>query len=291
MPSLKKSRSLLQKKQDSLVVGSKSPFPMIVEDPVARNSGGIENPFADPIDPPRNLQLLNPDPESPRPPHGTLNGLQDQQRGPIAPKPTATSERGSVDPFTSILNELDERNGSGTPEWLRETAQRHRRTASSQAALGSHPPSNYTASVYTNGDNPFFDPSDAPAIPNQPLPPNPPSRPANTYTPFPQFNTTSSTVSRVSKDSFYFGEPGPSRPTTNAFGGRVRQSDPFDLDRPEVLGFGDVGGRMVRASVTRQNSRKRNSSVPKWVNVDEGPYERASAVPGPLRKASNKRKP
>ncbi|KAJ4303443.1 hypothetical protein N0V90_002338 [Kalmusia sp. IMI 367209] len=279
MPSLKRSRTLLQKKQDSLVIGQKSPFPGIVEDPVVRNSNGIENPFQDPLDPPKNLQLLNPDPASPQ--------LQDQQRGPITPKPAATSERNSRDPFASLLEEIDAQNGSGTPEWLRETAQQHKRTTSSQTALRSHPTSKYTASVYTDAENPFFDPSDPPPVPTQPLPPNPPVRPANAYAPLPQFNATSSTVSRISKDSFFFGEPGPSRPATNMYGSRVRQSDPFDLDRPEVLGFGNVGGRTVRGSVTRQNSRKRSSTVPNWINVDDGPYEPGSAA---LRNPSFKRK-
>lgn len=288
MPSLKRSKTLLQKKQDSLVVGNKSPFPGIVEDPVLRNSKGVDNPFKDPEGPPKNLLLLNPDEEASAQ-KNHVDGLQDQQRGPIAPQPTAMSERGSRDPFASILDELEERNGSGTPEWLRDNVQKHKRTTSAQTALRSHPPSTYTASVYTTAENPFFDPSDAPPVPNQPLPPNPPSRPANAYAPLPSFNATSSTISRDSNMSFFFGEPGPSRPTTNMFSSKVRQSDPFDLDRPEVLGFGNVGGRTVRGSVTRQNSRSRRSSVPNWVNVDDGPYERASAVPGPLRNPSVKR--
>jgi hypothetical protein len=285
MPSLKRSRTLLHQKQDSLVVGEKSPFPNIVDDPVLRNSTGIENPFADPLPPGPNASAS----KSPR----NLDGLRDQQRPPISPKPVAFSNRSSKDPFASILDELEEKRGNSTPDWLRDTS--HRRTQSITAALRSHPPSTYTASVYTTAESPFWDPSEAPPVPQQPLPPNPPKRAMNSYTAgLPAFNATSSTVSRGSTDSFYFGEPGPSRPTTNLFSDVSaasampkpvgRQSDPFDLDRPEVLGFGQVGGRQVRASVTRQNSRtKRASSVPNWVNIDDGQYERTSAVPGPLR--------
>ncbi|ORY13259.1 hypothetical protein BCR34DRAFT_562308 [Clohesyomyces aquaticus] len=307
MPSLKRSRTLLGKKQDSLVNGSKSPFPGMVDDPILRNSK--ENPFADPepLEPPRNLRLLNPDPSSgnttPRLPQKTaVDGLQDQQRPPITPRALSTSTNGSRDPFASILDELEERNGSGTPEWLKETA--HKRTHSAQTALRSHPPSSlYTASVYTTADNPFLDPSDAPKVPPLPvfpptaLPPNPPRRPSNAYTStLPAFNPTASDNSRASNGSFFFGEPGPSRPTTNMFSAAPtprygRQSDPFDLDRPEVLNFGAVGGRReVRASVTRQNSRtRRASSIPNWVNLDDGPYERASAIPQALRNNGAKR--
>ncbi|KAF1963399.1 hypothetical protein CC80DRAFT_4807 [Byssothecium circinans] len=281
MPSLKRSKTLLHKKQDSLVVGDSSPFPGIVEDPVARNSKNVDDPFKDPTEQPKNLFVLNPDRRS-------AIGLQDQQRGPLTPKPIAKSERASKDPLASILDEIKGLNGSGTPEWLRENAQKHKRTTSAQTALTSHPPSNSPPpkpnTVY---DNPFFDPTDVPPVPTQQLPPNPPSRPVNAYAPMPSFNATSSTVSRESDVSFFFGEPGPSRPTTNMFGSKVRQSDPFDLDRPEVLSFGNVGGRTIRSStVNRQASRKRGSSVPNWVNVNDGPYERANAVPtrGPSTK-------
>jgi hypothetical protein len=282
MPSLKRSRTLLQKKPDSFVTGAKSPFPGIVDDPVRRNSNGPEDPFQDP-EPPKMFLLTNPDPPTPR-----ADGLQDQQRGPLTPKPTAISER-SKDPFASIMDELEKRNGSGTPEWLRDAAQAHKRTASTTTALRSHPPSNYTASIYTQAENPFFDPSDAPPVPTQPLPPNPPPRTANAYGPLPSFNATSSTISRDSDMSFYLGEPGPTRPGTNMYGSRVRQSDPFDLDRPEVLSFGAVNGKGVRASVTRQNSRARRSNVPNWVNVNEGPYKRDNVGAVPSRNASARR--
>jgi hypothetical protein len=289
MPSLKRSRTLLHQKQDSLVVGEKSPFPGIVDDPVLRNGNGID-PFADPAPPGPSVDT----PKSQK----DLDGLRDQQRPPISPKPVAFSNRRSRDPFASILDELEEKRGNSTPDWLRDTS--HKRTQSATTALRSHPPSTYTASIYTTADSPFWDPSDAPPVPQQPLPPNPPKRPMNSYTAgLPAFNATSSTTSRESTGSFYFGEPGPSRPTTNMFSDvsvsalpRVggRQSDPFDLDRPEVLGIGQVGGRQVRASMTRQNSRtKRTSSVPNWVNLDDGHYERVSAVPGPLRNPSVKK--
>ncbi|KAF2273964.1 uncharacterized protein EI97DRAFT_435612 [Westerdykella ornata] len=302
MPSLKRSRTLLQKRQDSLVVGAKSPFPGIVDDPVLRSGNGTANPFADPgpLEPPRSLHVLNPDPNSrettPRLPRN-LDGLQEQQRPPITPKAATLSNRGSNDPFASILDGLEDRKGNSTPEWHRYSV--HKRTQSAMA-LRSHPPSRYSASIYTTAENPFWDPSDAQPVLQQPLPPDPPKRPMNAYTAgLPTFDATSSNASRESTGSFFFGEPGPSRPTTDLFSEvstvsavpRVgRQSDPFDLDRPEVLGFGRVGGRQVRASVTRSNSRtKRTSSVPNWVNVDDGPYDRASAVPGPLRNPSIKR--
>ncbi|PVI00511.1 hypothetical protein DM02DRAFT_391462 [Periconia macrospinosa] len=253
MPSLKRSKTLLHKKQDSLVVGNQSPFIGIVEDPVLRNSKNADGQFNRSIEQPKNLFVVNPDLQT-RDDFG--RGLQDQQRGPLTPAPAATSERGSKDPFASILDDLEQLNGSGTPEWLRDNAQSHKRTASSQTALRSHPPSTYTNSMYSTDENPFFDPSDAPPVPTQPLPPNPPVRPTNAYAPFASFNfnATSSTVSRDSDTSFMFG---PSRPGTNTFGSRVRQSDPFDLDRPEVLSFGTVGSRTIRSStVTRQSSRR-----------------------------------
>lgn len=277
MPSLKRSRTLLQKKQDSFVVGDKSPFPAIVEDPVDRNQN-VDNPFADP--PPQGFT----------PKQAVADGLRDQQRGPISPKPVLSS-RGSRDPFVSIMDELDERNGSGTPEWLRDTS--HRRTHSATTALHSHPPSSfYSPSTYQPGDNPFSDSSAIPPVPTQPLPPNPPRQPSNAYNRLPTFDALSTGASGASRDSnssFLFGEPGPSRPTTNMYTNvsvapRVgRQSDPFDLDRPEVLGFGNVR-RDIRGSVTRQNSRsRRTSSVPNWVNYDESSY------PAPLRNPSIKR--
>ncbi|CAI6334591.1 unnamed protein product [Periconia digitata] len=270
MPSLKRSRTLLHKKQDSLVVGNKSPFLGIVEDPVLRNSKKADEEYDTSTEQPKNLFIVNPDRQT-RDEFG--KGLQNQQRGPLTPAPAATSERGSKDPFASILDELEERNGSGTPEWLRDNVQKHKRATSTQTALRSHPPSAYTASTYSTAENPFFDPSDAPPVPSQPLPPNPPIRPTNAYAPLPAFNATSSTISRESDMSFMFEDPVPSRPGTNMYGSKVRQSDPFDLDRPEVLSFGTVGGRTIRAStVTRQNSRRRGSSVPNWVNVKDGPY-------------------
>ena len=201
--------------------------------------------------------------------------------------------RSSRETFASLFDEINAQNGSGTPEYLREAA--HKRTQSATTALRSHPASvAYTASIYTNAENPFFDPSDAPPVPQQPLPPNPPRRPSNAYAPMPMFNATSSGASRESNGSFLlYGEPGPSRPTTNMYSEigaapRIRQSDPFDLDRPEVLRFGLTGQREVRASVTRQNSKRSNraSSVSGWGALDS---MRGSAIPGPLRTPSTKR--
>jgi hypothetical protein len=293
MPSLKRSRTLLQKRQDSFVVGSQSPFIGIVEDPVARNSKASDNPFADPnpepLEPPKKFFLLNPDPKSiensPNLQREFNAGLQDQQRPPVAPKPATMSDRGSRDPMASIIDQLEVYNGSGTPEWLKDP---HKRSQSASTALQSHPPSSrYPSSIQASADNPFLDPTDVPPVPTQPLPPNPPIKPANAY-----YNPTTSATSRASNTSFYFGEPGPSLPTTRMFatpprrGGR--QSDPFDLDRPEVLEFGAVSGRReVRAStVTRQDSRRRSSSV---LDLNDNPYERASAIPGPLGKPNAKR--
>jgi hypothetical protein len=79
----------------------------------------------------------------------------------------------------------------------------------------------------------------------------------------------------ASRDSdIFFGEPGPSRPATNFFtpaptSRTVRQSDPFDLDRPEVLGFGSIFNRKdVNGNITRQPTRsKRTSSVGNWGNA------------------------
>ncbi|KAF2742711.1 hypothetical protein M011DRAFT_472033 [Sporormia fimetaria CBS 119925] len=273
MPSLKRSRTLLQKKPDSLVIGAKSPFPGIVDDPVTRRSSGAENPFADPKNDGNFRQSIDR-------PVQNREGLNDQQRPPITPKAAVHSNRSSRDPFASILDQLEEARGNRTPDWLRDTA--HKRTQSATTALRSHPPSTYTASVYTTAENSFLDPPDVPPVPKQPLPPDP-KRPSNAYTSnLPTFNATLSTTSRESSGSFYFGEPGPSRPTTNMFSEvsvmstafkKGRESDPFDLDRPEILGFGQVGGRQVRASVTRQSSRhNRTSTVPNWINLEDGLY-------------------
>ncbi|KAF2703124.1 hypothetical protein K504DRAFT_184221 [Pleomassaria siparia CBS 279.74] len=310
MPSLKRSRTLLQQKPDSFVVGSRSPFIGIVDDPVARNSKSVDDPFADPkpepLEPPKNLFVLNPDPNSahnsPKLQKEFLEGLRDQQRAPTAPKPAIMSDRVSGDSLGSIMNQLETYNGSGTPEWLRDP---HKRTQSASTALASHPPSTlYTPSIYGSAGNPFLDPTDVPPVPTQPLPPNPPIQPTNTYNASSSFNPTSTAASRQSDTSFYFGEPGPSRPTTRMFAPPSsrpitkmfappprrpgRQSDPFDLDLPEVLGlqYDAVPGR--KEVVTRQNSRRR-SSVPNWIDTQGGPYERASAVPDPLRNPNSRR--
>jgi hypothetical protein len=155
----------------------------------------------------------------------------------------------------------------------------HQRTMSSMSALSSHPPSSYPT------NDPFRDPFNAPGAPTKAVPPTHNRRSSMAL---PTFDTTSSGASRDSNYTF-FGEPGPSRPGTNLFtpglptGRTVRQSDPFDLDRPEVLGFGDVIGRKeVGGSVTRQASRNRRvSSVGNWFST-AGQYTANSAKPGPL---------
>jgi hypothetical protein len=274
MPSLKRSRTLLQQAK-----------------PVAEVRAESDNPFADPG--PANL-IQAPQIPAPALEHSTsvrsqrafVDGLKDQQR---APQGAVMMNRNSKETFASLLDEIGGLNGSGTPEWLKEAA--HKRTQSASTALRSHPLSAaYTASIYTNADNPFFDPSEAPPVPKQPLPPNPPRRPSNAFVGFPTFNATSTVDSRESTGSsflFLSGEPGPTRPGTNMFSEvsaiprAGRQSDPFDLDRPEVLRFGMSGQREVRASVTRQNSKSnRTSTVPNWVGT---------ATPGSLRKPSVKR--
>ncbi|OAL45087.1 hypothetical protein IQ07DRAFT_591920 [Pyrenochaeta sp. DS3sAY3a] len=270
MSSRKSERNVLRKKQSS--VSSNYRFPGLMEDGLSQNDNRDPNPFSDP-GPPKTLALLNPDPSS----------------GPITPLPAVAHDRVSKDPFASLLDQIED-----APEWLRNSgpAPGHQRTQSSTSALRSHPPS----SIYPMDGNPFADPSTAPPVPTQAAQPNQKRRSSIAY---PAFNATSTAASRDSQFTF-FGEPGPSRPGTTMFtpavtGGRtVRQSDPFDLDRPEVLGFGSVLGRKeVRASVTRQATRsKRTSSVGNWVNVTDGPYgpyERDSAKPGPLWSANGRR--
>jgi hypothetical protein len=205
--------------------------------------------------------LLNPDPRS----------------APVTPQvPAATAGREIQDPFASILD--PPRNVpafAGVPTRNHQ----HQRTMSSMSALSSHPPSSYPT------NDPFRDPFNAPGAPTKAVPPTHNRRSSMAL---PTFDTTSSGASRDSNYTF-FGEPGPSRPGTNLFtpglptGRTVRQSDPFDLDRPEVLGFGDVIGRKeVGGSVTRQASRNRRvSSVGNWFST-AGQYTANSAKPGPL---------
>lgn len=277
MPSLKRSRTLLGKRKDSLVTSSKSPFAGFVEDPLVRNSKGEDNPFADPV--PEIPPSMAPNYTSSQ--RAISEGLLNQQRAPISqPTPVATDRRS--DPFASILDEIDGYNRAGTPDWLRDSS--HKRTQSFGNALRSHPPSSvYTNSVYTNAPmDPFADP-DIPPVPSQPLPPNPIRRPSNAYASLAGPYAQDRGNARRS-DTSLFGEPGPSQRTTmfsvaNAPRPKGRDSDPFDLDRPEVLGFGNVLGRKeVRASVTRQNSKSnRTSSVPNFGTSDEWSEKRTDA--------------
>ncbi|KAF2807798.1 uncharacterized protein BDZ99DRAFT_572695 [Mytilinidion resinicola] len=302
---------------------NKSPFSDAVDDQMVRNSNS-NNPFLDPEDTREltlsNLRVMNLDASHPStgmltPRQAIAAGLAGQQRAPITPTilerpPPAETEN----PFLSPFDDLASRNQVSTPDWLRRPS--HSRTQSAQTALRSHPPSFDGKSTfhYPPPMNPFADPAQPP-VPGLQLNYHPnnytPQPPSNTYTPGPgpYPASTSSHSSQVlprtynprissstTSDPFLFGEPGPSRPTTvftNASFSRATRgkSDPFDLDRPEVLGFGAVGSRReVRASVTRQNSRSnRRSSTPNWVTMDDemeyGP-DRMSTLSMPLHKAA-----
>lgn len=261
--SRKSERNLLRKKQSS--ISSDYRFPPIAESTSQQNNGTSINPFSDP-EPPRILSLLNPDPSS-------------QPVTPLAPAAVA-------DPFASPLDPL----GDGS-DLRRPPIPFHRRNISSLSALSSHPPS-----VSLPSQNSFNETGSIPAVPTSAKAPVQ-TRPG--YNVISSFNDMSTAASRDSNYTFY-GEPGSSRPGTNLFtpglatGRTVRQSDPFDLDRPEVLGFGDVlGRREVRSSITRQGTRsKRTSTVGNWTNGMQGgygPYERDSAKPRPLWSAGNQR--
>ncbi|RAR07586.1 HET-like protein [Stemphylium lycopersici] len=260
--SRKSERNLLRKKPSSV---SSYRFPGIIEDT------GSPNPFADPH-PPNTLFLLNSDPKS----------------TPVTPQvPAATASHGPRDPFASALDPP-----MAGPAWQNGPSHTHQRTMSSMSALSSHPP----LSLYFTED-PFRDPRNAPPMPNQAVLPHHSRRRSSMALPtFNALSTFDATSTFASRDSdVFFGEPGPSRPATNMFtpamptGRTVRQSDPFDLDRPEVLGFGSVVNRReVRGSVTRQATRnKRTSSVGNWGNTASntnsyGLYPRESAKPPPL---------
>ncbi|KAF2495618.1 hypothetical protein BU16DRAFT_394454 [Lophium mytilinum] len=300
------------------------PFLDAVNDPLVRGSN-VNNPFLDPADLREptlpNLRVMNPD--ASRPSTGMLTprqaiaaGLAGQQRAPITPivlqRPPPTETQ---NPFLSPFDDLANRNQVSTPDWLRRPS--HSRTQSAQTALQSHPPSSLDGNpsfYYPSSINPFADPMQ-PEIPSLQSQSHPSDHllqpPSNAYTPGPgpypvSASSRNSQVhprnynprisSSTTSDLFLFGEPGPSRPTTiftNGSSSRATRgkSDPFDLDRPEVLGFGAVGSRReVRASVTRQNSRSnRQSSTPHWVTMDDemgyGPSRR-SLLPMPLRKAA-----
>ncbi|KAF3045160.1 hypothetical protein E8E12_010180 [Didymella heteroderae] len=279
MSSRKSDRNVLRKKNSS--VSSQTPFMGIAEEPTRNNNAGT-NPFADPApDPPRDLRISNPD------------TMEEQARGPSLPQPAATP-RVVRDPFASLIDEID-----GAPDWLRDsqmtamtasTAPTHRRTQSSASALNSHPAS----SIYSR--DPFADASPIPPIPTQ-APTSQPQPPLSTYSAFP--------TTRESNYTF-FGEPGPSRPgtmftpglpsnpgasrpPTNYFNAPItpapltggpltstsrldRQSDPFDLDRPEVLSFKGIMNQM-RDSIARTATvrSRRTSSVGGWFGRDGSP--------------------
>jgi hypothetical protein len=278
--SRKSERNVLRKKNSS--VSSQTPFMGIAEEPARNNNIGT-NPFTDPTPaPPRNLRISNPD------------MIDEQTHGPSPPQPAATP-RVVRDPFASLIDEID-----GAPNWLRDsnmtaltatTAPTHRRTQSSASALNSYPAS----SVYSR--DPFADPSPVPPLPKQTFTTQP-QPPLSTYSAFP--------TARESNFTF-FGEPGPSRPGTSMFTPGLpsnpgasrpgtnyfnapitpapltsgpltstsrldRQSDPFDLDRPEVLSFKGIMNQM-RDSIARTATvrSRRTSSVGGWFGRDASP--------------------
>lgn len=299
MSSKKSERNVLRKKTSS--VSSQTPFTGITEEP-ARNSN-INNsnnvgydPFADSAQvPARNLRISNPD------------APVERTRGLSPPRPAATP-RVVRDPFASLIDEID-----GAPDWLRDSkmtagsASNHRRTQSTASALPSHPAS----SIYSI--DPFADPSPIPALPSQTSTAQQSQPPMNTYSAFPSTRESNFT---------FFGEPGPSRPGTTVFapglptnpsasrrpsnnftstraftpgpltGGLPtstsrldRQSDPFDLDRPEVLSFKGIMNQM-RDSIARTATvrSRRTSSVGGWFGREASP-----APPPPLNGPSVRR--
>ncbi|KAJ4309627.1 hypothetical protein N0V94_008838 [Neodidymelliopsis sp. IMI 364377] len=263
MSSRKSERNVLRKKTSS--VSSLTPFAGITEERTGTNNIA-RDPFADPApDTPRNLRISNPD------------TIEEQPQGPSPPQPAATP-RVARDPFASLIDQID-----GAPNWLRDSnmtassVPNHQRTESAASALKSHP----SSSVYSS--NPFADPYPVPPIPTRSSNPTQPQPqpPTSTYSAFP--------AARESNYTF-FGEPGPSRPGTSTFtagfptGGLPtdrsrmdRQSDPFDLDRPEVLSFKGIMNQM-RDSIARQTTvrSRRTSSVGNWFGRDNSPG------PGPL---------
>lgn len=239
--SKKSERNLLRKKPSS--ISSNYRFPGIIEDT------GSPNPFADP-GPQSKLLVLNPDPRS----------------APVTPQvPAATADAAPRDPFASVMDPP-----GAAPAWAQPPTHHHQRTMSSISALSSHP----VSSFYT-ADNPFRDPPYAPPVPTQAVLPSHARRSSMALPGFNALSTVDATSTFASRDSdIFFGEPGPSRPSTNFFtpaptGRTVRQSDPFDLDRPEVLGFHSIFNRKdVNGNITRQPTRsKRTSSVGNWGNT------------------------
>jgi hypothetical protein len=245
--SRKSERNRLRKKNGS--VSSQSTFAGISE----KLEKNTNNPFADP-EPPRILRLSNPD-SSPR--------------RPLTPQPAVTSAHLAKDPFASPFDDPN----------IVLPVQGHKRTQSQASALSSHP----TSFIFPSRNNTITrDPIGQPSLGQFPLP----DQKRRSSMALPTFDATSTAASGKSDYTLY-GEPGPSRPATSMFtpglptGRTVRQSDPFDLDRPEVLGFGSILGRKeVRGSVTRQPTRsKRTSSAGNWVNVNDGPTFSWNVVP------------
>ncbi|KAF1916283.1 hypothetical protein BDU57DRAFT_516293 [Ampelomyces quisqualis] len=239
-PSSRNSeRNRLRKKNSSVFSQSK------ISGILGESEKSADNPFADP-EPPRILRLSNPD--------STLRGL-------LTPQPVITSDHPSRVPFASPFEDPT----------LLVSVQKYHRTQSQASALSSHPPSFIfpTRPQATNKDS---------IGPLLPIPVSLPAEKRRSSMAFPTFDVTSTAASGGS-DHTSSGEPGPSRPATRLFtprtvtGRTVRQSDPFDLDRPEVLGFGNVLGRKdVRGSVSRQPMRgKRTSSTGNWTTVNDGP--------------------
>ncbi|KAH7410346.1 hypothetical protein DE146DRAFT_347981 [Phaeosphaeria sp. MPI-PUGE-AT-0046c] len=245
--SKKSERNVLRKKNSS--VSSQLTIKPILQ----KREIDISNPFADP-EPPRILRLSNPD-SSPQ--------------GPLTPQPAANSAQLSKDPFVSPLD----------PPGPFLAARGHTRTLSQASALSSHPPS----FVFPSLNDPVNKVAIGPPPPSQ-APPLAQKRRSSMA--LPTFDATSTAASGET-DYTLFGEPGPSRPATRLFtpgpptGRTVRQSDPFDLDRPEVLGFGSVVGRReVRGSVTRQPTRsRRTSTAGNWSTINDGPGFSWNMVP------------
>ena len=299
MAIVKWSKGGMGRRQNSASGASHSPFFNAVEDPLVRNSSRISNPFLDPAllrEPTLpNLRIMNPDPSRPStgmitPRQAVAEGLVGQQRAPLTPQtprlPPQSQQAEPVpripNPFSDPTDEPEDRTGDATPDWMQRSSHAH--TQGAATALRSHPPSSfYTNSYYPSPSNPFIDPPDFPVPPSS-------NQPTTIYTPQVPFPASLPNYSRSSRASrtflqpssargsaatnssaFLFGEPGPSRPTTaltNASFSRATRgkSDPFDLDRPEVLGLGNASSRKeVRASVARQNS----SGTLNWVTLDD----------------------
>ncbi|KAF3010587.1 hypothetical protein E8E13_001771 [Curvularia kusanoi] len=287
MSSKKSERNVLRKKTSS--VSSQAPFVGITEEPVRIDNIARYDAFADSApEPPRNLRISNPD---------TL------QQEPSPPQPAATP-RVVRDPFASLIDEID-----GAPDWLRDSnmtassASNHRRTQSSVSALPSHP----TSSIYSR--DPFTDPSPVPPLPTQ-IPTSQQQQqqqqpPLNTYSAFPSTRDSNFTFfgepgpSRPGTTVFapapapvpgLPSNPGANRSATNLFNTRAmtpgpltgglptstsrldRQSDPFDLDRPEVLSFKGIMSQM-RDSIARTTTvrSRRTSSIGGWFGREASP--------------------